>query len=144
MILYQFLLYITLYIYILINYSTFHSLRSSVSAAAPLPHNVSEFEKIGFTKKPSSVIKAPLVAQSPVSYECKVISRNPITDKDGKETSVIYNAEVVKIHINDEVYDNKTGNINYDKYKLLTTVNSFKFDRINSFIEVPKPAPSKQ
>lgn len=88
---------------------------------------------------PSSIIKAPLVAQSAVSYECKVISRTQFTDKNGVETSVVYNGEVVKIHVNDEIYDNKTGEFNYDNFKLITALRKDKYNKVNSLIETILP-----
>lgn len=105
-------------------------------SGADFPHNVSEFEKVGFTQRPSSVIKAPLVGQSAVSYECKVISRIPFTNKEGVETCVNYQAEIVKIHVNDEIYNNKTGNFNYEKFGLVSKLGGSQYSKIDSLIEL--------
>ena len=34
---------------------------------------VDEFIKSGLTKKPAELVKPPLIAESPVNFECKVI-----------------------------------------------------------------------
>ena len=39
-------------------------------AGAPYPPDVDEFEAVGFTPKPSRVVKPSLVAESPVNLEC--------------------------------------------------------------------------
>jgi len=107
-----------------------------MASGGEFPHNVSEFEKVGFTPRPSSVIKAPTVSQSPVSLECKVISRNQITNSEGVETTVIYNAEIVKIHANDQIYNNKTGDFDYEKFGLVAKLGGLQYANINSLIEI--------
>ncbi|ORX44830.1 hypothetical protein BCR36DRAFT_585951 [Piromyces finnis] len=119
-----------------VNIVTESCLASTMAAAGEFPHNVSEFEKVGFTKKDSTVIKAPLVAQCPVNMECKVISRTPFTDKEGNETCIVYNAEVAKIHILDSIYDNSDARFNYEKFGLIAKLGGFQYNRINSLLEI--------
>ena len=40
--------------------------------SAPLPHGESEFEKFEIATAPSTLVKPPRVAASPVSFECKL------------------------------------------------------------------------
>jgi len=40
--------------------------------SAPLPHGESEFEKFSIASAPSSLVRPPRVAASPVSFECKL------------------------------------------------------------------------
>jgi len=110
-------------------------LESAISTNANLLPSEDEFEKIGLTKMPSSVIKAPLVAQSAVSYECKVVSSTQYHDENGNETSIAYFGQVVKVHANEEIYDNKTGNFDYEKFKLITRVDGH-YSKVNNIIEV--------
>jgi len=107
-----------------------------MAAGGEFPHNVSEFEKVGFTPRPSSVIKAPTVGQSPISFECKVISRTPFTNDKGVETTVIYQGEIVKIHANDQIYDNKSGKFDYEKFGLVTKLGGLQYANVNSLTEV--------
>ncbi|ORX76512.1 hypothetical protein BCR32DRAFT_296197 [Anaeromyces robustus] len=110
-------------------------LESAISTNANLPPEEDEFEKIGITKMPSSVIKAPLPAQSAVSFECKVVSSTTFTDENGNETSVVYNGQVVKIHANEEFYNNKTGEFDYEKFNLIARVDGH-YSKINNIINV--------
>jgi len=108
---------------------------SAITTNANLSPEEDEFEKIGLTKMPSTVIKAPLVAQSAVSYECKVVSSTHYHDENGKETSVAYFGQVVKVHANEEIYDNNTGNFDYEKFNLITRVDGH-YSKVNNIIEV--------
>ena len=68
---------------------------------------VDEFIKSGLTKKPSELVKPPLIAESPVNFECKVIEVKPLGNEGGAGNLVI--CEVLKIHIREE-FLNEEGN----------------------------------
>lgn len=59
-----------------------------------------EFERAKLEQGPSRVIKAPRVAASPVSFECKLTQCLQLTTQEGKEvpTWVVF-GEVVGVHI---------------------------------------------
>jgi len=61
---------------------------------------VDEFTLAGLTAHPSDLVKAPRVAQSPVSFECKVSQSMPLRTALGEElnTWMVF-GEVVKVHI---------------------------------------------
>jgi flavin reductase (DIM6/NTAB) family NADH-FMN oxidoreductase RutF len=107
---------------------------SAISTNENLPPEEDEFEKIGLTKIPATVIKPPLVAQSAVNFECKLVNRTPFYDENGKETSVVFSGQVVKVHANDEFYNNKTGEFDYEKLKLITRVGGH-YSKINNIID---------
>lgn len=100
------------------------------------PHNVSEFKKIGFTEKPSVVIKPPLVGQSALSFECKVTNRIPLINCEGVETGINSQADILRIHISDDTYNNNTGKINYEKFGLVAKLGGVEYARINNVIAV--------
>jgi len=75
-------------------------------AAEPLAHGDSEFDLTGLTPVPSSVVKPPRVAESPVSLECvtrQVIRTNPGRPGGGN----IVLGEVVWIHVADAVINER-------------------------------------
>jgi flavin reductase (DIM6/NTAB) family NADH-FMN oxidoreductase RutF len=76
---------------------------------APYPGDISEFEKAGLTPAKADTVKAPLVAESPVNMECRVIQ---IIDF-GKPSPSYYLilGEVLRVHIQDEYYNNQTKRI---------------------------------
>lgn len=97
--------------------------------------DISEFEKIGFTPKPSSIIKPPLVAQSPVNYECKVSSRIPFINRDGKETAILYMGEIVKIHVNEQVYDMERATFKYENMKALVKLGGPLYAKVDTVVD---------
>ena len=54
------------------------------------------------------MVKPPLIAESPVNFECKVIEVKPLGNEGGAGNLVI--CEVLKIHIREE-FLNEEGNL---------------------------------
>lgn len=81
------------------------------ASCAAVPPEVSEFELAGLTPAPSRVIAAPRVAESPVSFECRVTQIVQLQGVDGVPVETwLTLGEVVAVHIDkvllkDGVYD---------------------------------------
>ena len=81
------------------------------TSCAAVPPAVNEFELAGLTPAPSKVISAPRVAESPVSFECRVTQIVQLQGADGALVeSWLTLGEVVAVHIDkallaDGVYD---------------------------------------
>jgi flavin reductase (DIM6/NTAB) family NADH-FMN oxidoreductase RutF len=75
----------------------------------PYPHEVSEFGKAGLTPVKADIIKAPLVGESPVNMECRVIQ---IIDF-GKAPTVysFIIGEVLRVHVRDKFYNKNTKRV---------------------------------
>ena len=68
--------------------------------SAPVPHGVSEFETAGVTPAPSQAIAVPRVAESPVSFECRLTQMFRLQTKEGQEVDTwMMFGEVVRVHI---------------------------------------------
>lgn len=70
--------------------------------ATELPPEVNEFDYAGLTAADSRQVAAPRVAESPVSFECKVSEIVDVGD-GGPGSGWVVLGEVVYIHISDEV-----------------------------------------
>lgn len=66
------------------------------------PPELDEFVFAGLTPAPSVQIKPPRVAESPVSFECKLHQIVDVGNLPGQGSMVI--GQIVYIHINDAVY----------------------------------------
>jgi flavin reductase (DIM6/NTAB) family NADH-FMN oxidoreductase RutF len=67
---------------------------------APVPPNVSEFTLAGLTPVASRVIAAPRVAESPVSFECRLTQILQLQGADGEKVPTwLVLGEVVAVHI---------------------------------------------
>ena len=73
-------------------------------SSAPLPRGHSEFEHAGLEMAPSRIVRAPRVAASPCSMECKVVGSLELHDLDGRYVDqYLVIGQVVGIHL-DEAY----------------------------------------
>lgn len=80
--------------------------------SSELPYGQDEFIHAGLTPIESELIKARRIKESPIHFECKFRDRLSYGDDPG--CGQIITGEVVKIHINENLYDN--GRINTDLY----------------------------
>jgi flavin reductase (DIM6/NTAB) family NADH-FMN oxidoreductase RutF len=93
------------------NLATFDLAEPMNASCAAVPPTVSEFELAGLTTAPSRVIKVPRVAQTPVSFECKLSQIVQLQRADGQTVpSWLVLGEVVAVHIRkdllkDGIYD---------------------------------------
>ncbi len=69
--------------------------------SAPFDENVDEFDVAKLTKKPASVVKAPLIAESPVNIECRKFQILEIGSM-----GIIF-GEVLKVHVRDDILNEK-------------------------------------
>ena len=84
------------------------AMNASCARVAP---EVDEFVLAGLTPAPSRTIGAPRVAESPVSFECRLTQLVPLQNVDGQEVGAwLVLGQVVGVHIDrrllkDGVYD---------------------------------------
>jgi flavin reductase (DIM6/NTAB) family NADH-FMN oxidoreductase RutF len=70
------------------------------ATAAHVAPDVNEFELAGLTQAPSKIVNVPRVAESPVSFECKVTQIIQLQGADGKKAQAwLTLGEVVAVHI---------------------------------------------
>jgi len=87
--------------------------RPMVKSATAFPIHIDEFKEVGLTPKKADIVKAPLVAESPINMECRLREVFKIYDGPKKTDFVI--GEVLRIHIKDEMIVN--GQIDASKLK---------------------------
>ena len=70
------------------------------STSATVPHEVDEFTLGNLTKLPSRLVKPPRVAESPVSFECRLSEIIQLKGADGARAEAwLTIGEVVAVHI---------------------------------------------
>ena len=75
-----------------------------------------KFEKLCLVKEPGEVVKAPLIAQCPVSLECRV------TESKELGSHTMFLAEIVRMHVDEKLFD-KSGRICLEKAGLLAYIH---------------------
>jgi flavin reductase (DIM6/NTAB) family NADH-FMN oxidoreductase RutF len=86
-------------------------------ASCEYPKEMSEFEKAGFTPEPATLVRPPMVKESKVRIECKVIDTRPLGDQPGSGNLVI--CEALRMHIDESILDSTTGRIDQRRFPLV-------------------------
>lgn len=88
---------------VVINIVTYDMVQQTSLSSCEYPKEVNEFAKAGFTEEPATMVKPPMVKESKVKMECKVIEVKPLGTEKGAGNLVI--CEVLKLHIDDSLLD---------------------------------------
>ncbi|RLD47064.1 MAG: flavin reductase family protein [Bacteroidetes bacterium] len=92
--------------------------------------DVNKFKEMNLHPIPASIVKCPMVKESPINIECKVKQIIPLGSHD------MFIAEVVKIHADEEFIDEETGTFDMQKAKLIAYSHGFYYelgDKIGKF-----------
>ncbi|WP_432542513.1 flavin reductase family protein [Kineococcus sp. SYSU DK002] len=72
--------------------------------SAPVGPEVDEFALAGLTPEPSTLVRPPRVAQSPVAFECRVTGVQELTDVKGRGVGAwLVLGEVVQVHLEESL-----------------------------------------
>lgn len=98
---------------------------------------VNEFLKSGLTPAKSIHIRPPFVAESPASYECKVLEVKSLGENGGAGNLVI--CEVIAAHISEDIYTN--GSIDPHKLDAVARLGGGWYSRAteDSLFTIDKP-----
>ena len=123
---------------VVINVVNYELVQQMVLTSANFPEDVSEFKKAGFTPIKSSIVKPMRVKESPVQFECKITKI--IELGDGPASGNLIFAEVVQIHVNENVLL-ENGRIDNQKIDLVGRVGGNYYSRANgnSLFEITRP-----
>jgi flavin reductase (DIM6/NTAB) family NADH-FMN oxidoreductase RutF len=113
-----------------------YDLRDAMNATSgEYDATVNEFELAKLTPQPSQVVRPPRVAESPVSFECKL---HQIIDFSPKPTgSSLVIGHVVAVHIDDA--NLKDGRIDADSLDLIGRMGGLQYTRTINRFEMVRP-----
>ena len=123
---------------VVINIVTYDMVQQVSLSSCEFPKGTNEFIKAGFTQEPATIVKPPMVKESKVKMECKVIEVKPLGTEGGAGNLVI--CEVLRMHIDDSLLDvnKKIDQRNIHHVARLGGDWYCKVDETNLF-HVPKP-----
>ena len=103
------------------------------------PKGVSEFVKAGFTEEPATLVRPPMVKESKVRIECRVLELKPLGGEGGAGNLVI--CEALRMHIDDAILDSATVRIDPRKLPLVARLGEDWYSTVNtgSLFMVEKP-----
>ncbi len=87
----------------IINIVDYAMVQQTSLASCEYAKGVNEFEKAGFTMEAASIVKPPMVKESKIKMECKVLEVKPLGTEGGAGNLVI--CEVLIMHIDESILD---------------------------------------
>lgn len=125
---------------VVISMVTYDMVQQVSLASCEFPKGVNEFAKAGFTEIPATLVKPPLVKESLVNMECKVVEVKPLGTEGGAGNLVI--CEVLRMHIDDTLLDenkkldqrmiNHVARLGGDWYCVVNEQNLFQVEKPNT------------
>ena len=125
---------------VVINIVTYDMVQQVSLASCEFSKQENEFIKAGFTERSSTVVKPPMVKESKVQLECKVIEVKPLGTEGGAGNLVI--CEVLVMHIDDSLLDankkldqrkiNHVARLGGDWYCVVNENNLFQVEKPNT------------
>jgi len=123
---------------VVINIVDYDMVQQVSLSSCDYPKNTSEFIKAGFTEEPATLVKPPMVKESKVKMECRVLEVKPLGNEGGAGNLVI--CEVIRMHIKEEVLAH-SGMIDQTKMNQVARLGGDWYSKtdINSLFKVAKP-----
>jgi len=123
---------------VVINIVTYEMVHQVSLASCEYPKEMNEFEKAGFTPEPATLVKPPMVKESKVKMECKVLEVKPLGTEGGAGNLVI--CEVMRMHIDDSLLD-ENKKIDQRKIHHIARLGGDWYCKVNesNLFTVPKP-----
>lgn len=125
---------------VVINIVTYDMVQQTSLASCEFPKDVNEFTKAGFTEEPATLVKPPMVKESKVKMECKVVEVKSLGNEGGAGNLVI--CEVIRMHIDDSLLDenkkldqrkiNHVARLGGDWYCVVNEHNLFQVEKPNT------------
>lgn len=108
-------------------------------ASCEFPKGVNEFIKAGFTAESATVVKPPMVKESKVKMECKVVEVKPLGNEGGAGNLVI--CEVLLMHVDESILNTECTMIDQRKLHHIARLGGDWYCRVdeNNLFHVAKP-----
>ena len=88
---------------VVINIVDYDMVQQTSLSSCEYPKSVNEFVKAGFTEEKATIVRPPMVKESKVKMECRVLEVKPLGTEGGAGNLVI--CEVLCMHIDDSILD---------------------------------------
>ncbi|HTW59892.1 MAG TPA: flavin reductase family protein [Terriglobales bacterium] len=118
-----------------VNVVTFELAEAMNLTSGEYDASVNEFELAKLTPEPSKVVHPPRVAESPVSFECRL--HEILTFSPAPTSSSLVIGEVVSIHIHDS--NLKDGRLDRNSLDLIGRMGGMQYTRTTQRFEMIRP-----
>jgi flavin reductase (DIM6/NTAB) family NADH-FMN oxidoreductase RutF len=123
---------------VVINLVDYDMVQQVSLSSCEFPKGVNEFVKAGFTMEPASQVNPPMVKESKIKLECKVLEVKPLGNMGGAGNLVI--CEVICLHIDDSILNDQQM-IDQTKLQLVARLGGDWYCKVDehSLFKVAKP-----
>lgn len=124
---------------VVINIADYDMVQQVSLSSCEFPKGTNEFIKAGFTEEAATLVKPPMVKESKVKMECKVVEVKSLGTEGGAGNLVI--CEVVRMHVDEAILNDEKTMIDQRRLHLIARLGGdwyCKVDETNLFA-VAKP-----
>jgi flavin reductase (DIM6/NTAB) family NADH-FMN oxidoreductase RutF len=123
---------------VVINIVDYDMVQQTSLASCEYPKGVNEFDKTGLTAVPATLVKPPMVKESKIKMECRVLEVKSLGTEGGAGNLVI--CEVLRMHIDESILD-ENNLIDQQKLHHVARLGGDWYCRVDSsnLFKVPKP-----
>lgn len=123
---------------VVINIVDYDMVQQVSLASCEYPRETNEFIKAGFTEEPATLVRPPMVRESKVKIECRVIETKSLGETGGAGNLVL--CEALRMHIDPSILNDKKA-IDQRKLTLVARLGGDWYCRVDehSLFQVEKP-----
>ena len=99
------------------------------------PPEVDEFALTGLTAAPGVRVRAPRVAQAPISLECRVSQIIPV----GRGPHSLVLGEILYFHVRDDIYDAASGRVDMARLKPVGRLAGQQYTHVHDIFQMKRP-----
>ncbi len=124
---------------VVINMVDYDMVQQVSLASCEFPKEVNEFVKAGFTPQPATIVRPPMVKESKVKMECRVLEVKPLGEQGGAGNLVI--CEVLRMHVDESILNEGQTMIDQRKLHHVARLGGDWYCRVDSsnLFSVEKP-----
>lgn len=124
---------------VVINIVDYEMVQQVSLSSCEFPKEVNEFVKAGFTQEAATLVQPPMVKESKVKMECKVVEVKPLGSEGGAGNLVI--CEVLRMHVDDSILNAEGTMIDQRKLQLIARLGGDWYCKVDeqSLFHVAKP-----
>jgi len=104
-------------------------------ASKDYSYGVDEFKEVGLTPVKADIVKSPMVAESPINMECRLVQILEFGEAPRLNSFII--GEVVRVHVKDELWVN--DEIQMSKLKAIGRLRGELYCRTTDIFEMKRP-----
>lgn len=108
-------------------------------ASCEYTREINEFVKAGFTQEPATLVRPPMVRESKVKIECRVLETKVLGEQGGSGNLVI--CEALRMHIDRTILDDAGQSIDQRRFQLVARLGGDWYCRVDerNLFRVEKP-----